>query len=48
LSVKDRMKNQWSDEEKKKMADFVIMNDDITPLLPEIMEIHTAIISKIK
>jgi len=47
-SVKDRMKNQWSDDEKKKIADFIIINDDITPLLQQIMEIHNTIISKIK
>lgn len=46
-SVKDRMKNQWSDEDKKKIANFVIINDDINPLLPQVMEIHNAIISKI-
>jgi dephospho-CoA kinase len=47
-SVRSRMKNQWSDEEKKKIADFVIVNDEVTPLLPQVMEIHTAIISKMK
>lgn len=46
--VKERMKNQWSDEQKKKMADFVIMNDDMIPLLPQVMEIHNDIISKIR
>lgn len=47
-AVKERMENQWSDEEKKKIADFVIMNDGVTPLLPQVMEIHKSIISKIK
>jgi dephospho-CoA kinase len=47
-SVKSRMKNQWVDEEKKKLADFVILNDDINPLLPQVMEVHNKILSKIK
>ena len=47
-SIKSRMKNQWSDEEKKKIASFVIANDDITPLLPQVMDIHNAIILKAK
>jgi len=47
-SVKNRMKNQWSDEDKRKIANFVITNDDINPLLPQVMEIHNAIISKLK
>ena len=47
-TVRARIKNQWSDEEKKKLANFVITNDDATPLLPQIMEIHTTLISKSK
>jgi dephospho-CoA kinase len=47
-SVRSRMKNQWSDEDKRKTASFVIINDDINPLLPRVMEIHNAIISKLK
>jgi dephospho-CoA kinase len=47
-SVRNRMKNQWSDEDKVKLANFVIINDDINPLLPRLMEIHNEIISKLK
>jgi dephospho-CoA kinase len=47
-SVKNRMKNQWSDEDKKKLADFIIANDDTTPLLPRVMELHHMLISKAK
>ncbi len=47
-SVKSRMKNQWSDDDKRKIANFVIVNDGIDPLLPRVMEIHNAIISKLK
>lgn len=47
-TIKARMKNQWSDEEKKKLADFIITNDDTSPLLPQVMQIHNSIISKTK
>jgi len=47
-SVKDRIKNQWTDEEKKKLADFVIINDGITPLLPKVMDIHSRLITQSK
>jgi dephospho-CoA kinase len=45
-SIKSRMKNQWSDEEKEKIADFVIINDGIKPVLPQVMKIHTTLVSK--
>lgn len=34
--VRSRMNNQWKDEEKAKLADFVIHNDGTTMLLPQI------------
>lgn len=36
--VMDRMKNQWSDEEKKTLADYTIENDE-QPLLPQLEKI---------
>jgi dephospho-CoA kinase len=47
-TVQARMKNQWTDEQKKILADFVIINDDINPLLPQVMDIHNTILSKLK
>lgn len=44
--IKARMKNQWSDEDKQKVAAFVIVNDDVQPLLPQVMSIHSAILTK--
>jgi dephospho-CoA kinase len=38
--VEQRMKNQWTDEEKIKRSDFVIYNDEKQLLIPQIMEIH--------
>lgn len=39
-AIKDRMKNQWSDEDKMKLSAFVITNDDVNPLLSQVMDIH--------
>ena len=34
------MKNQWSDEERKAKADFVIVNDNEHLLIPQVLELH--------
>jgi len=41
--VIERMKNQWSDEEKIKLADFVIGNNDQELIIPQIVEIDKKI-----
>jgi dephospho-CoA kinase len=46
--VRDRVKNQWNDAQKIALADFVISNDDINPLLPQVMDIHNTLVSKSK
>ena len=33
------IERQWSDQEKKKLADFIITNDDIKPVMPQVLEI---------
>jgi len=38
--VRERMNKQLSDEEKLQLADFVIVNDGITPLLPQVWTLH--------
>jgi dephospho-CoA kinase len=38
--VQERMNKQLSDEEKLQLADFVIVNDGITPLLPQVWTLH--------
>jgi dephospho-CoA kinase len=38
--VMERISKQLTDEEKIKMADFVIINDGITPLLPQVWTLH--------
>jgi dephospho-CoA kinase len=43
--IEFRIKNQWPTDEIKKMADWVIMNDDKTLILPEVLKIHNHLIS---
>ena len=38
--VMERISKQLTDEEKIKMADFIIINDGITPLLPQVWSLH--------
>ncbi len=45
-SVRLRMKNQWPDEQKIPLADFIIRNDGVTPLIPRILEIHNKLTDK--
>lgn len=42
--VRARIKNQLPDEPKIAVADFVIQNDGVTPLIPQIIEIHRALL----
>lgn len=41
--VKERIKNQWSDEERVKLANFVIGNNDDQLIIPQIIEIDKKI-----
>jgi dephospho-CoA kinase len=41
--VKERINNQWSDEERIKLADFVINNNDDELIIPQIIEIDKKI-----
>jgi dephospho-CoA kinase len=38
-----RIKNQWSDEQKVKLADFVINNDGQNLIISQVMQIHKAL-----
>ncbi|NGM67018.1 dephospho-CoA kinase [Sphingobacterium sp. SGR-19] len=38
--VLDRINKQLPDEEKQKLTDFTIVNDGLTPLLPQILSLH--------
>jgi dephospho-CoA kinase len=42
--VLDRMDNQWNDEKKIKLADFIIYNDESNFLVTQVLEIHKKIL----
>lgn len=42
--VKARIKNQWPEEKKKKLADFIILNDGTKSLLQQVKEVHNNIL----
>jgi len=41
------MKNQWSDEEKIKLSDFVIVNSDLEKTIEQVAKIHKQILKNI-
>ncbi|MFA5327052.1 MAG: dephospho-CoA kinase [Prolixibacteraceae bacterium] len=41
--VKERIRNQWKDEKRLKLADFVIQNNDEDLIIPQILEIDKKI-----
>jgi dephospho-CoA kinase len=44
--VKDRMKHQWSEAEKNRRSDFVIINDGVHMLIPQVIRIDNEIRKK--
>ncbi len=38
--VSERIRNQWPQEKKLEMADFEIINDEITMVIPQVLAIH--------
>ncbi|MFM9983835.1 MAG: dephospho-CoA kinase [Flavobacteriales bacterium] len=38
--VKERISRQWSDDKKRALSDFEIINDDQKAILPQILSIH--------
>ncbi|MDR1594338.1 MAG: dephospho-CoA kinase [Prevotellaceae bacterium] len=43
-AVKQRIAAQWNDKQKVELADYNIINDDKTPILPQILRIHNEFI----
>lgn len=39
--VVERLNNQWSVEKMKELADFVIINDNVQAVLPQVLEVHS-------
>lgn len=42
--VKQRISHQMTDEQRLPFCTFVIQNDDKTPLIPQILDIHTSLL----
>jgi dephospho-CoA kinase len=42
-AVKERIRNQWSDEDRMKLADYVIRNNDDELIVPQIIDIDKKI-----
>ncbi|MCK5169680.1 MAG: dephospho-CoA kinase [Bacteroidales bacterium] len=47
-AVKSRMKNQLSDDERIKLANYTIYNNGDKMVLPQVLEIHNQILKRIK
>jgi len=41
--VTDRMKNQWTQEKKQKLSDYLVVNDENPMLIPQVLAIHSLI-----
>ena len=46
--IEQRMVNQWTDEAKVALADFVVDNDDNSLVINEVLNIHQQILESIK
>jgi dephospho-CoA kinase len=46
--VMDRIRNQWPQEEKQKLADYVIINNDKTMVIPQVLAIHQSLKKNIR
>jgi dephospho-CoA kinase len=42
------MSQQMNDEEKMKLCDYVIINDDKTPVIPQVLALHSQLLNKTK
>tara|TARA_R110002072_G_scaffold159065_1_gene310136 strand:- start:1255 stop:1878 length:624 start_codon:yes stop_codon:yes gene_type:complete len=46
--VEKRIRHQYSDEERNRLADYIIMNEDENELLPQIMELHEIFLNEVR
>ncbi|MFT5668441.1 MAG: dephospho-CoA kinase [Vicingaceae bacterium] len=44
--IEKRMTQQITDDERNKLADYIIMNDGIEDLLPQVMELHELLLNE--
>ena len=45
--IEKRIRSQMDDEEKRKYADFVIVNDGEIPLIPQVLELFVSLSEKL-
>ena len=43
--VRQRMQNQWTQERKTKLSDYLIVNDEIKLIIPQVVAIHEKLLS---
>jgi dephospho-CoA kinase len=43
-----RMASQMNEEEKMKLCDFVITNDEVEPIIPQVLKLHELFLEKIR
>ena len=43
--IRLRMARQWTDEEKEKLADYILLNDEKLLLIPQILALHERFVS---
>lgn len=41
--VAGRIRNQWPQEKKQQLADYMIVNDDVRMVIPQVLAIHQAL-----
>ena len=44
--VRNRMRNQWPQEKKAGMADYIILNDGSQLVIPQVLAIHSKLLGK--
>ena len=45
--IKARLNNQWTDEQREALADFVIVSDNKTALLPQVENVYVKLTSPV-
>lgn len=43
--VMKRIQNQWSQESKEQLAEYVVINDEVSMIIPQVLEIHRKILN---
>jgi len=46
-AVRNRMQNQMDEEKKRQLADYIIVNDNVNLLIPQVIELHNKFLKRI-